>query len=215
MVNFFVDNFGGSIILAVLVMSMIPTLESKVAIPFALSVAIWGENVLSPVLAFFVALCGSMVPAFFVILVARFVKNKTSGFIHEKFWNKIEKKYGKKIEKANSKSSTFKKCAWVAMFVAIPLPLTGTYSGGFIAGLLDIKFWQAFLSVAVGAAVSCAIVLTLCLCLANSTYYIFLVALGMIALWILASLVVSLFKHWKAKNKSKNSQKLIEVNEKM
>lgn len=201
MVNFFVDNFGNSIVLAVLLMAMIPTLESKVAIPFALSVAIWGENVLSPVMAFFVALCGSLIPAFFVILLARFVKNKTSGFVHEKFWRKIEKRYGTKLEKANSKSSTFKKCTWVTLFVAIPLPLTGTYSGGFIAGLLDLKIWQAFLSVAVGAAISCAIVLVLCLCFANSTYYIFLVALAMIALWLLVSLAVSLFKRIKAKAK--------------
>ena len=202
MVNFFVDNFGNSIVLAVLIMAMIPTLESKVAIPFALSVAIWGENVLSPVSAFFVALCGSLIPAFFVILLARFVKSKTSGFVHEKFWSKIEKRYASKIEKANSKSSTFKKCAWVALFVAVPLPLTGTYSGGFIAGLLDLKIWQAFLSVAVGAAISCSIVLVLCLFFTNSTYYVFLVALGMIALWLFVSLCMSVFKRFGAKSKN-------------
>ncbi len=212
MVNFFVDNFGNSIVLAVLIMAMIPTLESKVAIPFALSVAIWGENVLSPVLAFFVALGGSLIPSLFVILVARFIKKKTSGFVHEKIWSRIETRYGKRLEKVNSKSSTFKKCAWVALFVSIPLPLTGTYSGSLIAGLLDLKIWQAFLSVAVGAAISCAIVLVLCLFFANSTYYIFLVALGMIALWLAASLVISLCKRIRAKGR-KNSQKLVEVTE--
>lgn len=204
MVNFFVDNFGNSVVLAVLLMAMIPTLESKVAIPFALSVAIWGENVLSPIMAFFVSLCGSLIPAFCVILVARYIKKKTSGFVHEKIWSKIESKYGEKLEKANLKSSTFKKCAWVALFVAIPLPLTGTYSGGFIAGLLNLKIWQAFLSVAIGTALSCAIVLVLCLCFANSTYYIFLVALGMIALWLSFSLCISLFKKIRFKKKSGN-----------
>ena len=199
MVDFFADNFANSVVLAVLLMAMIPTLESKVAIPFGLSVAIWGEAVLSPVAAFFVAWLGRIVPAIFVIMLARYIRSKTSGFVHEKFMNK----YGDRVEKANSKGSVLKKCMWLTLFVAIPLPLTGVWSGSLIAGFLDLKIWQAFLSVAVGAAISCTIVLLLCLVFANSTFYIFLISLIMIALWGLGSLLVSLCRRAKAKKEIK------------
>ncbi len=202
MVNFFVDNFGNSVVLAVLIMAMIPTLESKVAIPFGLSVAIWGEQVLSPLAAFCVALLGSLLPAILVVWLTKLIKNKTSGFVHEKIWTRLEGKFRPRMEKVDAKQSTFKKCAWVAFFVAVPLPLTGVYSGGVIAALLGLKTWQAFVSLAIGDAISCAIVLVLCLLFANSTFYIFIVALAMIAIWLLGCAIVSLFKRFRRKKNS-------------
>ncbi len=199
MIDFFADNFANCVALAVLLVAMIPTLESKIAIPFGMSMAIWGEQVLSPLAAFFVSFAGCMIPSIFVILFARFVKSKTSGFIQEKFMTR----YKSGVEKANSKASVFGKCAWVTLFVAIPLPLTGTYSGSFIAGLLNIKIWQAFLAVAVGAAISCGIVLALCLLFVNSTFYIFIVSLVLVAVWLVVSFVLWLCKRIKA-NKQAN-----------
>ncbi len=52
MVEFFADNFSNCVFLAVILMALIPTVESKIAIPFGLSYAIWGEATLSPVVAF-------------------------------------------------------------------------------------------------------------------------------------------------------------------
>jgi uncharacterized membrane protein len=39
----------------------------------------------------------------------------------------------------------------LALFVAIPLPFTGVYSGTFVSYLLDLKKKEAFLSIASGA----------------------------------------------------------------
>lgn len=193
MINFFADNFANSVALAVLIMSMIPSLESKVAIPFGMSVAIWGEQALSPVVAFFVALFGSLIPSLLVICFARFIKRKTTGFIYEKFVSK----YNKNIAKIQSKGSTLKKCLTLATFVAIPLPLTGVYTGSLIGGFLNLKFWQIFLSVTLGACISCGVVLLLCMVFENSTFYIFMASLIIVALWLIASLILTIIKRSK------------------
>ena len=75
MVEFFVDNFSGCVFLAVMLMALIPTIESKIAIPFGLSYAIWGEATLSPIVAFICAYIGSMLPSIFIILIVRKIKN--------------------------------------------------------------------------------------------------------------------------------------------
>lgn len=65
--KFFADNFGGFVWLAVLFVAMLPIAEAKVAIPFAMSYPLWGQNTLSPVVAGVLGFVGSMIPAFFII----------------------------------------------------------------------------------------------------------------------------------------------------
>ncbi len=202
MANFFADNFSGCVWLAVLLMSMLPMIESKVAIPFALSTSIWAEKVLSPFAAFSLSLLGSVVPAFLVILLVRFVKKRTAGFVCEKFLTTVEERYSDKVKKVASKGSLWKKCLALATFVAIPLPLTGVYTGGIIAGLLDIKIWQGFVSVLVGEVISCAIVLAVCLLFENSTFYIFIISLILVAVWAVVSVIAFLVKRFRSKRKA-------------
>jgi len=42
----------------------------------------------------------------------------------------------------------------ILLFVAIPLPGSGTWTGAFVAGLLQMNAWKSFLVVLAGAAVS-------------------------------------------------------------
>ncbi|MBU7032621.1 MAG: small multi-drug export protein [Theionarchaea archaeon] len=46
----------------------------------------------------------------------------------------------------------------LALFVAIPLPFTGVYSGTFVSYLLNLKKGEAFLSIAMGAGIAGVIV---------------------------------------------------------
>lgn len=200
MVNFFADNFSDCVFLAVFLLAMLPMVESKVAIPFALSVAIWGEAILSPTVAFFAAFLGCMLPTIFVILFGRFVKNKTSGFVHDKFLTK----YSGKLEKIGLQKSTFRKCLTLATFVAVPLPLTGAWTGSLIAGLSNLKVWQSFISVLIGELISCGVVLLLCFVLENSAFYIFLISLALIAIFTLINLMMWMFG--KIKNHKKNRE---------
>lgn len=199
MANFFADNFSNCVILAVFLVAMCPMFESKVAIPLALSVAIWGEATLSPLLAFVVAFFGSVLPAIFVLLMAKFLKRKTAGFIHEKFMTKFENKHKRHFDNIDKKSSTFKKCLAIATFVAVPLPLTGVYTGSLIAGFTDLKYWQALIAVTIGEVVSCAAILVLCVLFDNSAFYVLIASLVIIVGFLLARLVMMLSEKLKHK----------------
>ena len=203
MLNFFVEHFAECVPFAVILVALVPTLESKVAIPFAMSAQIWGENALSPTLAFFCAFIGSMLPCFFVIWLTRKIKNKTSGFVHDKFVSHFENKYKQKLQKISEKNNTFKKCFMLGTFVALPLPLTGVYTGSVIAGLLNLKLWQSFLSILIGEVVSCCVVLLLCLVFENSAFYIFIISLILVVVFLFVNGMISLCKKI-AKNKIKN-----------
>ena len=186
MLEFFVDNFSPE--LAVLLVAAIPLFESKVAIPLGLSVQIWGAEALSVLSSFFLSLIGSMLPVVFVILIVRFIKNKTSGFVYDKFVVRIQEKYKTNLDKMSAKNTTLKKCVLLATFVAIPLPLTGVYSGSLIAGFTNLKIWQSFLAIFIGEIVSCLIILFLSTIVENSAFYILLISILIIVMFVLFNL---------------------------
>ena len=195
MIDFFVDNFSSCVFLAVILMALIPTIESKIAIPFGLSYAIWGEATLSPVVAFLCAYVGSMIPCIFIIIIIRKLKNKTSGFVCDKFLSKAENKYSKRLEKLSSKSKTFYKLSTLALFVAVPLPLTGVYTGSLIAGLSNLKIYQAFIAIAVGEFISCLAITLLCVLFEDSTFLILIASLIILAIFIVFDLIFILVKN--------------------
>jgi uncharacterized membrane protein len=51
----------------------------------------------------------------------------------------------------------------VALFVAIPLPVTGAWTGSLVAAVFEMEFWRALACLAVGVLIACAIVTALCL----------------------------------------------------
>lgn len=195
MIDFFVDNFSSCVFLAVILMALIPTIESKIAIPFGLSYAIWGEATLSPVVALLCAYVGSMIPCIFIIIIIRKLKNKTSGFVCDKFLSKVENRYSKRLEKLSSKSKTFYKLSTLALFVAVPLPLTGVYTGSLIAGLSNLKIYQAFIAIAVGEFISCLAITLLCVLFEDSTFLILISSLIILAIFIIFDLIFMLVKN--------------------
>ena len=48
-------------------------------------------------------------------------------------------------------------------FVAVPLPLTGAWTGSLAATIFEIKFKPAFLSILAGVCIAGAIVTSVCL----------------------------------------------------
>lgn len=197
MLEFLSENLSSCVALAVLLVAMCPMVESKIAIPFALSTAVWGESALSPFLAFLVSFVGCIIPSIFVIFFTRKIKNKTSGFIHDKFTERVNEKYKKKFDKLGQKQSIFQKCLLIATFVAVPLPMTGVYTGSIISGFTTLKIWQALLSVVLGALVSCGVVLLLCVAFENSELYVLLASVILcvaVALFNMFCKVASVFK---------------------
>ena len=202
MLDFFADNFSSCVWLAVLLIALIPTLESKIAIPFGLSVQIFGKSALSPVATCLIAMFGSLLPAFLVLIVTRKIKRKTTGFVSDRFLSFANMKVGKYFQRFSEKSTLLKKLIYLAGFVAIPLPLTGVYTGSLIAGLSSLKTWQGFLAIVIGEIFTCVGMTIVCALFENSAFYIFMMALILVMVMLVANLTILLFnKIWRKKAK--------------
>ena len=135
--------------LAAILLSMIPVAELRLAIP--LSVTMYGIN---PVEAFFLCCIGNMIPVPFIVLFIRPVFNWMKKFgIFRKMVEKIE-------ARGNSKKDTVLKYKFwgLFIFVAIPLPGTGAWTGALIAALLDMRLKTALPSIALGVLTAGVIV---------------------------------------------------------
>ena len=138
--NFFLETVGRE--LCVFFCSMIPIIELRGAIPLgaALGLPIWQSYLLSVV--------GNMLPVPIILL---FVK-KVLSFMSRcrvKFFNKVANYVYEKAEKNRARIEKYS--FWgVALFVGIPLPMTGAWTGSLVAAMLDMKFWKAMLSALVG-----------------------------------------------------------------
>ncbi|PON67483.1 small multi-drug export protein [Parasponia andersonii] len=115
-------------------LATLPLLELRGAIP----VGYWLQ--LKPVVLTVLAVLGNMIPVPFIILyLKRFAsflagKNKTvSRFVDILF------------EKAKAKAGPVEEFQWLGLmlFVAVPFPGTGAWTGAFIASILDMPFWSA------------------------------------------------------------------------
>ena len=176
--------FGDYLFLAVILLAIIPTLEGRVALPFALSFG------LHPAIAFLCAFLGSILPAYPAILLTRKLKNRyLTGFLQDR--------YSSKINKLSLSQSNMKKLSLLFGFVAIPLPMTGVWTGSIIAGLTNLKPWQSFLSISLGGLVACGIILAVCLLFHGSELIIFFISLGLLAIFILIELISMIIKRRK------------------
>lgn len=171
---------------------MIPFLEGRAALPFALSSALLGSNVLPAWQALIFAFLGSVIPCFFVMFAMRKIKNRFfTGF--------IEERYSNKLRKLSFQNSNLKKLVLLASFVAIPLPMTGVWSGSVIAGISGLKLWQSFIAIAIGSLIACSIILGVCLLFDGAEIAILIISLVLLALFIIGELIEYFVKKKKSK----------------
>jgi len=136
-------------ILAVLGIAASPISELRGAIPIAI-----GTFHFPWYYAFIIAIIGNLMPVPFILLLLNFVSKllcKISVFKKLLNWlfERIRRR-GKAIERYEH--------VGLALFVAIPLPITGAWTGSIIAVLLGLKFRYAFLSIFIGIIISGVIV---------------------------------------------------------
>ncbi len=130
----------GKVIITFLI-SMVPIIELRGALPVATGAGlVW-------YIALPVAIIGNIIPAPFIIIFIKKIfawMRKTNG-IFGKIVEKLE-------AKAFSKREVIDKYGpWgLWLFVAIPLPGTGAWTGALIAALLDIPLKKSFPAIAVG-----------------------------------------------------------------
>jgi len=108
-------------------------------------------------LAFPVAFAGNLLPVPFLLLfldpVSKFL-SKIGLFERILSWVfRLSRRRGGLIERHGA--------IGLVLFVAIPLPVTGAWTGAIVAFLLGLSFWRAFPAIVLGVVIAGVIVTTL------------------------------------------------------
>lgn len=130
--------------LVTLLISMTPIIELRGAIPIAVT-----TFHLSYFEAFIISIIGNTIPIYFIIKYAGPIFKFFSKIkFLKKILDKISENTTKKIEK-NTKLQTYTAFA-LFVFVAIPLPGTGAWTGALIANFLNLSVKKSFLPIFLG-----------------------------------------------------------------
>jgi uncharacterized membrane protein len=135
----------------VLLASVSPISELRGGIPLGISLG------LDPWFTFFIAVIANALIFFPIFFVLRLFYDKLLSRIplFNKYLDNLRKRGKPKVDKYGF---------WgLALFVAVPLPFTGAYTGTILAWLLDMDWRKAFPSVGLGVVVAGVIVLLITL----------------------------------------------------
>lgn len=194
MQEFFAKIFGDNVILATVLIAMLPIVELRGAIPFGMSVSFWGEKALSGVKSFLWSFLGSslVVPILALIFIPVLNWLKGTKLFHklaEKLENRIKTKSEKIEDDAESdkknRSKLWLKAVGLFVFVAIPLPLTGVYTGTCIGVMLGFNFWQTCGIVIAGNFCAGLIMTFVCSVFPQFTNIILYVFLALVVVFVL------------------------------
>ena len=137
-------TMAGEFLLTVLV-SMVPVIELRGGIPFgvAAGLPVW--------LAFVAAVIGNIIPAPFIIM---FIK-RIFAWMRRKI-PRLNHVVDKLETKAHLKGATVTRYKYLglAIFVAIPLPGTGAWTGALVAAFLDMRLRKAMPAIMLGVVVA-------------------------------------------------------------
>lgn len=162
-VHFFVENFGeqGGYAreILVFVISCLPILELRGGL---LAASLLG---LSPITSYILCIIGNILPVPFILWFVEFAFKKLKNTPFKKMIVWLE-------EKANSKKTQIEKYGYfgLVLFVGIPLPGTGAWTGCLIAALLGMDKKKSFLATLVGIFMASIIMM--------------LISFGFLKIWI-------------------------------
>ena len=144
------SQLGFSDSLVTLIISMLPVVELRLAIPVgaSLGLPIWQAAVIS--------IIGNLLPTPFIIAFIRMVMDwlRKRSATAQRFVLWLEKKgTGRKAERVRQYEF------WgLLLFVAVPLPGTGAWTGALVAALLDIRMKRAIPPIILGVMIAALIV---------------------------------------------------------
>ena len=158
----FISNLIGNARLATVIMSIVPLIELKGGIIFARGA---GLNLFESFSLSYLGSTLAFIPVFFLLVPILNLLKKIKWF--SSFANKIELYFKDKSADAlikaqksgkKARSEKFYKLLGTFIFVAIPLPMTGVWTGTAVAVFLGLKFKDATLPVIIGNFVAGAII---------------------------------------------------------
>lgn len=136
----------------ILIIAFLPIAEARLALPAALKCG------LSTFQAFFYSFVGSSVAAAVLPLVlVPFVNFLAETKLFRKVGEAIMLRFSNKAKKVKV-GSTLKQCVLTAAFVAVPLPLTGVWTGSAIASIIGLGYFRSLACVTAGNFIACLII---------------------------------------------------------
>ncbi|MFI3229860.1 MAG: small multi-drug export protein, partial [Bacillota bacterium] len=199
-------EFFGSSYLAVGLVSMLPMIEARGAIPMALELGIepWIAYVFCCCMAFLV--CPLLILTFKPLIewlkkTTQFKKVAT--FLSENFQGKADK-----IEYADTataaRQTLIKKLLGLYAFVALPLPMTGVWTASLVASFMNLKWYYTLPVIFVGNLTAGGIIALLAKLLGDNSYIIIYVLFAFILITI-ASFAITAY----TKVKKKKTQEIV------
>ena len=197
----------GNDYLTTVLISMIPIVELRGAIPAAITMG------LKPMVAFALSWAGSAIISPILLLILRPILNWMKKFkifaslataIEDGFKGKAMKVIGKEDNAALTgeelKRLERKKMLGVYLFVAFPIPLTGVWTGSAVATFIDLPFWKSMAMVWLGNLTAGLIVTMLAFFLSaymNIILDIFFVIVILVLLLFIVRTVIKMVKNKK------------------
>jgi uncharacterized membrane protein len=132
---------------------MLPIAELRGSIPAALAMG------LSPLKSFILSVAGNSIIIAPVLVLLEPVSNRLR---HFRLWRNF---FDWLFEQTRAKADLIQRyeALGLMLFVAVPLPMTGAWSGCVAASLFRIRFRYAFPAIFLGVAAAGVIVLSICL----------------------------------------------------
>lgn len=138
-----IQAFGGRE-LALLIISMIPIVELRGAVPIGIAFGMPWFEVLP------ICIIGNLIPVPFILLLGRILLDWLKSFPSlSRLAGKIERKIMLKSEKVK-KGLGF----GLLLFVALPVPGTGAWTGAAIASLLGLPLRKSFVEIISGVVIA-------------------------------------------------------------
>ncbi len=133
----------------IVLVSMVPMIELRASIPMGCGMGLPAWQV------YIAAVVGNMIPVPFIVLFIR----RIFEFLR-KHWKKLNGLIDRIEAKALKKSDRVRKfeILGLMLFVAIPLPGTGAWTGSLIAALLDIRLKRSIPVIFLGVLIAGVIV---------------------------------------------------------
>lgn len=176
-----------------MIVDFFTTLPSWVKI-FLLSIIPMGERTsipvgiviykMDPILVLFISVLGNITAVFLILILLGFISSYLSkkSYLFNRFFawlfTKTRDKHYDLIERYGIYA--------LAVFVAVPLPFTGGWTGSLIAFVFGVPFWQAFLSIGIGILIAGSLILLVVQAgVALSAYFGWQALIGVaVAFWV-------------------------------
>lgn len=206
-VNFFRDLFGNDY-LTTFFIALLPIVELRGAVPVAFTMGLsWWQ-------AFGLAYIGSSIVAPILLLLLKPVLEllKKVKFFN-RFATAIESMFqdkAKAIADKAGKSDSARKEEWIKIlgvftFVALPIPLTGVWTGTAVAVFLGVKFWKALGAILLGnftAGVIMTLLSVFCAKYLDTILMVFFILVILLLALFIAKVVIRMVKSKKLENQA-------------